>query len=211
MPAAWRKARRPAGAGLLAPDNISLPVASFVAMAGRDERLCSLNASAGNRAESPPPAEQARPLTLSSRLAETNAVGSPTLFAYNPDGSLAAMTNAFTNVWTYQYATAAGCCCRGSASVTTTDPLSRQVVENRSEVGLPVQTIFISGSNKTTNSITYVSGMVSPDQEAENYPQTITDEGGRTRTYAYTALGQLQTASDWGGNVWCHGEKLYGC
>ncbi len=139
---------------------------------------------------------------VGQRTVETNAVGSRTWFGYNPDGSLAAMTNAFTNVWSYQYATAAGCCGSGSASVTTSDPLLRQVVENRSDFGLPVQTIFISDTNKTTNSIAYVSGEVSPDQEAENYPQTISDEGGRTRTYSYTALGQLQTATDLGGNTW---------
>jgi len=121
---------------------------------------------------------------------------------------LAALTNAFTNVWTYLYATAAGCCGNGSASVTTTDPLSRQVVENRSDFGLPIQTIFISGTNKTTNSITYVSGMVNPDQEAEDYAQNVTDEGGRTRTYSYTELGQLQTATDLGGNTWTNQYDL---
>jgi RHS repeat-associated protein len=137
------------------------------------------------------------------RIAETNALGFTTHFGYNPDGSLAAMTNAFgTNYWLYAYETGGSCCGGNGASVTVTDPLGRQLQAINSEYGLPLQTIFTSGTNVATTTTTYLSGMVSPDQEAEEYPATITDEGGRTRTNTYTARGQLETSTDLGGNKW---------
>ncbi len=137
------------------------------------------------------------------RIAETNALGFTTRFGYNPDGSLAAMTNAFgTNYWLYAYETGGGCCGGNGASVTMTDPLGRQLKTVNSEYGLPLQTIFASGTNSVTNTTTYLSGMVSPDQETEDYPFTITDEGGRTRTNTYTPRGQLETSTDLGGNQW---------
>jgi len=58
MPAAKAKASRHAVTGLLAPEKVSLPVASFVALAGRDETLSNLNVAPGHHAEPPSPAEQ---------------------------------------------------------------------------------------------------------------------------------------------------------
>jgi YD repeat-containing protein len=140
------------------------------------------------------------------RIAETNALNGFSLFAYNPDGSLAVMTNSFlTNYWRYTYSVG-GACCGGSGGGSTTviDPLSRHTEEVRSPHGLPLQTIhrLTLGpfeSYAATNSITYLSGLVSPDQEAEDYPATITDEGGRTRQFGYSAFGQLERATDLGG------------
>ena len=45
-------------------------------------------------------------------------------------------------------------------------------------------------------------GLTTPEQEAADYPATITDEGGRTRQYGYTVLGQLYKATDLSGSVW---------
>lgn len=50
--------------GLLAPEKLSLPVASFVALSGRDETLSNSNVSPGHHAEPPSPAESKRPVTL---------------------------------------------------------------------------------------------------------------------------------------------------
>jgi YD repeat-containing protein len=85
---------------------------------------------------------------------------------------------------------------------TVTDPLGRVSASVLSAYGLPVQTVFSSGTNAVTNSMTYLAGLVSPDQEAKDYPATVTDEAGHVRAYTYTALGQLQTATDLGGNPW---------
>jgi RHS repeat-associated protein len=137
------------------------------------------------------------------RIAETNALGYVTRYGFNPDGSLAAMTNAFnTNWWLYAYDTGAGCCGGGGASVAVTDPLGRQGKTIRSAYGLPLETIFTSGSLSVTNKTTYLSGIVSPEQEGEEYPATITDEGGHVRQFGYTGLGQLERATDLGGNWW---------
>jgi RHS repeat-associated protein len=137
------------------------------------------------------------------KVFEVNALGHATGYAFNPDGSLAAMTNAFgTNVWTYSYETGGGCCGGNGASASVTDPLGRVSKTVRSPYGLPLEAIFTSGSLSATSKTAYISGMVSPDQEAEEYPATITDEGGRTRTNSYTSLGQLETATDLGGNRW---------
>ncbi len=142
------------------------------------------------------------------RIAETNALGGFTLYTYNPDGSLAAMTNAFlTNGWVYSYETGGGCCGGSGATATVKDPLAREITSVASSYGLPLQTIRrasagATGANAATNSITYFSGMVSPEQEAEDYPTAITDEGGRTRNLEYNPSGQLRRASDLSGSAW---------
>jgi RHS repeat-associated protein len=137
------------------------------------------------------------------RIGETNALGHVTRFDYNPDGSLKSMTNAFgTNVWTYAYDTGAGCCGgNGGTTTSVTDPLGREVTDIRSPLGLPLQVITKLGTNAVTNTTVYLSGIVSPDQEGEEYPASITDEGGRTRNFGYTPLGQLERASDLSG-IW---------
>jgi len=66
----------------------------------------------------------------------------------------------------------------GGASSTTTDPFGRQVTEQRSPQGLLQQRTRRSGTNVLTMSMTYLAGLVSPDQEAEEYPATGTDEAG---------------------------------
>ncbi len=142
------------------------------------------------------------------RIAETNALGGFALYAYNPDGSLAAMTNAFlTNAWFYSYETGGGCCGGSGATTTVKDPLDREVARMASSYGLPLQTIRrasagATGANAATNSITYLSGMVSPEQEAQDYPTAITDEGGRTRNLEYNSSGQLRRATDLSGSAW---------
>ena len=77
----------------------------------------------------------------------------------------------------------------------------------RKAYGLPLQTIRrasvgATGADAATNTITYLSGMVSPEQEAEDYPTAITDEGGRTRNLEYNPSGQLRRASDLSGSAW---------
>jgi RHS repeat-associated protein len=137
------------------------------------------------------------------RTAETNAVNAVTQFAYYPDGSLMAMTNATgTNVWLYSDSASSCSACGEAMTNTVTDPFSRIVEEVQNQYGLPIQTIFVSGTNATTNSITYIDGIVSPDQEAQEYPATITDESGRMRSFTYSSSGQLLTATDLGGDTW---------
>jgi RHS repeat-associated protein len=137
------------------------------------------------------------------RVAATNALDGFTLFGYYPDGSLATMTNALgTNVWTYDYATGGACCGDGSTATTVTDPYGRQMTELHSAHGLPISTIWRSGSLVRSNYVEYLNGMVSEEQEAEDYPVAITDEGNRTRRYEYTEDGQLYRATDLSGSTW---------
>lgn len=138
------------------------------------------------------------------RVAQTNALGQVTRFEYNADGSLKSMTNAFgTNVWSYLHDTGGGCCGgSGGTTSTVTDPLGREVTNVRSPLGLPVQTIQRFGTNAVTNTTVYLSGMVSAEQEGEEYPISITDQGGRTRNFGYTSLGQLERASDLSGSTY---------
>jgi YD repeat-containing protein len=72
----------------------------------------------------------------------------------------------------------------------------------------PLQTIFISGTNSVANTTVYLSGLDSPDQEAEDYPVSVIDEGGRTRLFTYTDIGQALTATDLGGNIWTNQYDL---
>jgi YD repeat-containing protein len=88
-----------------------------------------------------------------------------------------------------------------------TECFLREITQVASPYGLPLQTIRrasagATGANAATNSITYLSGLVSPDQEAEDYPTAITDEGGRTRNLEYNSSGQLRRATDLSGTVW---------
>jgi len=82
------------------------------------------------------------------------------------------------------------------------------VVENiQTPYGLPSQVVRRAsaggtGANAATNTTTYLSGLATPGQESEDYPVAITDEGGRTRQYAYTELGQLSRATDLSGSTW---------
>src|SRR5205823_5811591 len=96
----------------------------------------------------------------------------------------------------------AGSCCGSTANTAVTDPLERQIINNVSDLGLSLETIRKAGSNSRTNKTTYLSGMTDPDEEAEEYPQSITDEGGRVRRFAYTDLGQLERATDLSGSTW---------
>ena len=88
-----------------------------------------------------------------------------------------------------------------------TDALARVVESVTTAHGLPLQSIRrtspgATGANAATNSTTYLAGLTTPEQEAADYPATVTDEGGRTRQYDYTALGQLSRATDLSGAVW---------
>jgi RHS repeat-associated protein len=141
------------------------------------------------------------------RVGATDAYMNQTLFAYYPGGSLKSMTNALANVWTYSDSGGACSSCGSAITNTVTDPLLRVTETVNSIYGLPLQVIRRSSAgatnaNAVTTSTTYVSGMVSPEQEAEEYPATITDEGGRVRSFGYTGIGQLQWASDLGGTKW---------
>ncbi len=146
------------------------------------------------------------------KTSQTNALGQVTWFGYWPSGSLKAMTNATgTNFWLYSDAAGACSACGNSGSVT--DVLARVTESVTSAHGLPLQTIRrasagATGANAATNSTTYLAGLTTPEQEAEEYPATVTDEGGRVRSYAYTDLGQLLTATDLGGNLWTNQYDL---
>ena len=134
------------------------------------------------------------------RIYQEDALGRGTWLGFNPDGSLAATTNALGYFWQFSYDVGGACCGGGGASSTTTDPFGRQVTEQRSPQGLLQQRTRRSGTNVLTMTMTYLAGLVSPDQEAEEYPATVTDEGGRVRQFGYTTLGQLERATDLGGN-----------
>ncbi|HRI15585.1 MAG TPA: RHS repeat-associated core domain-containing protein [Verrucomicrobiota bacterium] len=89
----------------------------------------------------------------------------------------------------------------GGGASTVTDPLGRQVIETRSPYGLVTQVQRKSGALTRTRTITYPPGVVSDEQEGEDYPYEITDEGGRVRSLRYDTFGRLTTATDLGGNV----------
>ena len=140
------------------------------------------------------------------KIAETNAYGQVTRFAYWPSGSLKAMTNA-TGTNYLLYTDAAGACSVCGNSGTITDTLGRVIETVQTPHGLLSQTIRRASSNAAgdraaTNTITYLDGLTTPDQEAGDYPATTTDEGGRTRRFGYTSIGQLMRATDLGGAVW---------
>src|ERR1041385_107873 len=135
------------------------------------------------------------------RIGVTNALGQVTLTGYHEDGSLAATTNALGRYWLYTNSMA-GSCCGSTANTTVTDPLGRKIVNNVSDLGLPLETIRIAGANSRTNRTTYLAGMIDPDEDATEYPETITDEGGRVRRFAYTELGMLERATDLSGSTW---------
>ncbi|MCL4789108.1 MAG: hypothetical protein KJ070_20325 [Verrucomicrobia bacterium] len=135
------------------------------------------------------------------RTVVTNALGFATRYAYYPSGSLKAMTNAFgTNFW--QYSDAAGACAGCGNAVSVTDPIGRITESIASPYGLPVSTIWRSGSLVSSNFIEYLDGLTTPEQEAEEYPVAITDEGARTRRYDYDGLGRLYRATDLSGGTW---------
>ena len=140
------------------------------------------------------------------RTAVTNALGGVTLYAYNPDGSLAIMTNAMNYVWYFDYETGGACCGGGSTTTIVSDQLGRQMSEVRSAHGLPVSTVWRGGGQVRSNYIEYLPGLTTPEQEAQEYPVAITDEGGRTRRYDYTELGQLYRATDLSGTTWWTNE-----
>lgn len=139
------------------------------------------------------------------KIAETNAYGQVTTYGYWPSGSLMAMTNAAGSYWLYSDAAGACSACGNSGSVT--DILGRVTVTVTSPHDLPLQTIWLaypgaSGDDAVTNSITYPQGMTTPDQDAADYPASQTDEGGQTRYYTYTSVGQLWQATDLSGTDW---------
>lgn len=131
----------------------------------------------------------------------SDALGNRTGYSYNPDDSIAAMTNALGNVWTYSYDRAASCCGGENTAALETDPLGRQKQKILSPHGLPLQMIYRSGPNATTNAMTYWTKGDSPDGEPENYLQTVTDEGGNTRHFGYTDFGKVARASDLSGGI----------
>ena len=117
------------------------------------------------------------------------------------------MTNALGRYWTYDYNLGGGCCGDGMGTNTVIDPLGREITSVTSPSGLPSKIIRrasagATGANAVTNSTTYLAGMISPEQEAEEYPATVTDEGGRVRRFEYTSLGQLKRATELSGSTW---------
>lgn len=134
--------------------------------------------------------------------AVTNPLGYTVRIAYNADNSVSSVTNELDRVWFYSYDTGGACCGGGSTTVTATDPLGRQLTELRSAYGLPISTIWRSGLQVSSNHVEYLAGLTTPQQEAEEYPTVITDEGGRKRRFDYTALGQLFRSTDLSGSTW---------
>ncbi|HWQ92087.1 MAG TPA: RHS repeat-associated core domain-containing protein [Clostridia bacterium] len=58
----------------------------------------------------------------------------------------------------------------------------------------------------SSNYTEYLSGLTTEEQEAEEYPVAITDEGSRTRRYDYDSLGRLCRATDLSGTIWWTNE-----
>lgn len=111
------------------------------------------------------------------------------------------MTNAFgTNFWLYT--DAAGACAACGNAVSVTDPFGRVTESLGTPYGLPVSTVWHSGSLVSSNYTEYLAGMTTEEQEAEEYPVAMTDEGGRTRRYDYDTLGRLYRATDLSGATW---------
>jgi RHS repeat-associated protein len=135
------------------------------------------------------------------RISVTNALGFATWYSYYPSGSLQAMTNAFgTNYW--RYSDAAGACSGCGSSLSVTDPFDRATENIASPYGLPLSTVWRSGSLVSSNYTEYLTGLTTPEQEAEEYPVAIRDEGGRTRRYDYDEYGRLYRATDLSGATW---------
>ena len=91
------------------------------------------------------------------RITVANALGQMVGYAYNPDGSMAALTNELGRVWFYDYETGGECYGGGSTTGTVTDPLGRQTVALHSAHGLPVATIWRSGANVSSNHTEYLA------------------------------------------------------
>ncbi len=69
-------------------------------------------------------------------------------FGYYPDGALMALTNATrTNYWTYSDGGGACPICGNAVTNAVTDPLGRVIQDIRSGHGLPLQTVFVAGTN----------------------------------------------------------------
>jgi RHS repeat-associated protein len=142
---------------------------------------------------------------------QSDALGNTTGFGYNPDGSIAFMTNALGYVWSYTYDTVTGCCGADNAAGTETDPLGRVKLKINSPEGLPLQMVYLSGTDAATNSLTYWSGGDDPEGSPQDFIATVTDEGGNTRNFNYTDIGQPWQASDLGGvNFWTNSYDLNG-
>lgn len=133
------------------------------------------------------------------RTSATNAFGHVTRYYYLPDGSLSAITNALQG-WSFNYETAGGCCAGGGTTTTMRDALGRESIDVRSAHGLSLGMIWKQGSNVSSNYMQYLSGLTTLDQDAGDYPVLFRDEGGRQRNFSYTAVGQIERASDSGGN-----------
>ena len=137
------------------------------------------------------------------KIAQTNALNQRELFAYWPDGSLKTMTNAADKTWNYTNEVGGSCCGgSGGGAATVADPMGRQVIETRSPYGLLTQVQRKSGGLTRTRTISYPPNVVSVDQEGEDYPYDLTDEGGRVRSLRYDSFGRQTTATDLGGNTY---------
>ncbi len=139
------------------------------------------------------------------KTSETNVYGQVTWFSYWPSGSLQALTNATGMYWLYSDAAGACSACGNSGMVT--DAWGRVTESITSSHDLPLQKIRFAyagatGTYAATNSVTYPTGLTTPNQNAADYPSSVTDEGGRTRHLGYTAVGQLAQATDLSGTVW---------
>lgn len=118
-------------------------------------------------------------------IAETDALDYATHFTYTPNGRIDSFTTPLSQTWRFNHTI---------TTTTITDPLNRQTTQIFSPRGLPVQTINPDG---TSSKITYL--LTSPLIDAENFPTTITDEGGHVRRYSYNDFGQLTGATDLAG------------
>jgi YD repeat-containing protein len=116
----------------------------------------------------------------------TDSLGHATEFTYTPDGRLATMEDARNHTWTYEHT---------PLSMTTVDPLGRQMVEFYSPQGLPVKTVLPNGATVET---TY--RYPNPAEEAEQYPTSVVDSRGPTRSFEYDDLDRLTQATDAGGH-----------
>jgi RHS repeat-associated protein len=121
-------------------------------------------------------------------LSETDPLGHITSRTYDVRGAMLTMTNAVGRTWTYSTTP--------QQSVSST-PLGNTTTSTRTSYGLPGTTTLPGGA--TTGST--FDGNTQAD-ESSRFPLTRTDESGRTRDFAYDALGGLDSVTDLSGAAW---------
>ncbi len=116
--------------------------------------------------------------------------GHRTEMTYHPSGRLESLTDARNHTWSFA---------RTPTTSTTTDPLLRQIHEERTPHGLVSAIVHADG---TRTEMEYALSMGIED--ASDYPTLIRDELGRERRTQYTSDLSIQSATDDAGNAWTY-------